>query len=532
MKKNIPLKLILLIIILFPFIVALVSNILKNVSNFNSFDNSKNFRIISSTSNKFMEDELQNFAKENKINLSIEYYGDLEIVDKLNEYPANYDAVWISNSIWLYMLDNTSLVTDSKSIAIDPVVMSIKKSKAESLGLIDKDIYNYEILDLIKNKELKYVMANVTKTNTGATAYLGFLNSLAGSPEVLSSEMISEANLIKDMKTLFTGVERVSGNEDYLEKMFLNGDYDAIVNYESSLIELNKTLINENREPLYLLYPIDGVAINDMPFGYVNNNQNKKDIFEKIQKFLRSEKTAEKLELKGFRTWYGGTNEKASTDSFKKEWGIDTSKYLIPLKYPSKKVITEAMDLYIENLRKPTHTVFCLDISGSMSSGGLSELKNAMNYILDREQARKDKLQFSTYDKISIITFNSRTKSISKIYNGDDTEDLLYFINHLVASGGTNIYEPTQEALKILLKTSEEYIKTVILMTDGESNSGSFSNLKYYYNYHNMNVPIYSIMFGSSEEYQLEPIAELSNAKVFNGKDGLKKAFMEVRSYN
>ena len=47
-----------------------------------------------------------------------------------------------------------------------------------------------------------------------------------------------------------------------------------------------------------------------------------------------------------------------------------------------------------------------------------------------------------------------------------------------------------------------------------------------------LNTPIYSITFGSSDEYELERIADLTNGRVFDGKSGLKRAFKEVRSYN
>ncbi len=201
-------------------------------------------------------------------------------------------------------------------------------------------------------------MPSVTKTNIGATAYLGFLNSLAGSPEVLTVEMLKNPDLIASMKAFFKGVERVSGDELYLEEMFLNGSYDAIINYESSLIEMNKLLEREGKEPLHLIYPKDGVAINDMPFGYVERNQDKKENFEKILNYLRSEKVSKLLENHGIRTWYGGVNNQSDSNSFKKEWGIDINKYLIPLKYPSKKVMTEALDIYVESLRKSTIQYF------------------------------------------------------------------------------------------------------------------------------------------------------------------------------
>lgn len=45
-------------------------------------------------------------------------------------------------------------------------------------------------------------------------------------------------------------------------------------------------------------------------------------------------------------------------------------------------------------------------------------------------------------------------------------------------------------------------------------------------------IPVYSITFGSAEEYELEQIADLTNAKVFDGKRDLLTAFKEVRGYN
>ena len=39
-------------------------------------------------------------------------------------------------------------------------------------------------------------------------------------------------------------------------------------------------------------------------------------------------------------------------------------------------------------------------------------------------------------------------------------------------------------------------------------------------------------MFGSASDYQLNDIAKLSNAKVFDGKSDLVRAFKEVRGYN
>ena len=90
-------------------------------------------------------------------------------MSKLNN-GEKYDAVWCSNSIWLYMLDSKIKTTNSKSTSINPVVFGIKKSKAEELGFIGKDVYMKDILEAINQGKLKFNMSSPTQTNTGATA--------------------------------------------------------------------------------------------------------------------------------------------------------------------------------------------------------------------------------------------------------------------------------------------------------------------------------------------------------------------------
>lgn len=521
---------IIFIIILLSFFEPTTKFIYKKI---NDIEENKEFKILSSYENQDLEKYIKKMSKENGFNVKFIYKGDLDIVDELNTNPENYDAVWISNSIWLYMLDDTYTISESKSISISPVVMGIKRDKADELNLIDREIYNKDLLNLIKEKKIKYIMSSVTQTNTGATAYLGFLNTLAGNPEVLTEEMLENKTLKNDMINIFSGVERVSGDEDYLEAMFLNDEnYEAVIADESSLININKILKQQGKEELYLVYPKDGVAINDSTFAYIDNSKNKKGYFLKIQNYLLSDEGQELLQNLGRRTWYGGINYNTNKQIFNPNWGIDTTKYLITTKYPSKKVITKALNLYIEEFRKPTHVVFCLDYSGSMLGDGIDELVDAMEYILDYKQASLDNLQFSKKDKITIITFNTRVTNIWRVDNGKETEELINKIKKYKPNGSTALYDAIIEGLDILNKESDDYTKTVITMTDGEVNVGSFKKLQTKYNSLKKGIPVYSITFGSAIESQLEEIALLTNSKVFDGKTGLLQAFKEVRGYN
>lgn len=495
--------------------------------------NSNELRILSSYENEPLESEIKNYAKKNKLEVEFIYMGDIDIVSELNEHSANYDAVWISNSMWLYMLDNSYLTSNSKSISISPVIMGIRDSKAENLGLKGKDITNTDFLNLIQSKQISYVMSSVTSTNTGATAYFGFVNSLAGNPEVLTKDMLDNPELQTNLINLFSGVERVSGDENFLEEMFLNNDtYEAVIADESQLIDINKKLKAAGKEELYFFYPTDGVAINDSTFAFIDNGYENNDAFLSIQSYLLSNQGQKLLESYGRRTWYGGTTTKADKNVFNPKWGIDTTKYLNVTKYPSKDVMTYALNVYIEMLRKPSHTVFVLDYSGSMYGEGYTELHDAMHYILNAEEAGKDQLQFSKKDKVTIIPFATTSGSPRTTENGRETAELLEYVDNYEVYGSTALYGAIIDALAILKNESDEYTTTVIAMTDGEVNIGSFNTLRSYYNNLGKEIPVYSITFGDASEYQLEEIAELTNAKVFDGKTDLLSAFKEVRGYN
>ena len=492
----------------------------------------KTFKIISSSENKDLEEIVKNYARLKNYNIEIEYAGTLDIMQKLN-LKENYDAVWTSNSIWLYMLNNDVKVSNSKCTSINPVIFAINKTKAKELGFIDKTVYMKDILSAISSGKLKFSMSNPTSTNSGASAYLGFLSTFAGNPEVIKKDNLEDKKLKENLISLFTGMERSSGSEDFLEELFLNGDYEAVVTYESSIININKQLIEQGKEPLYAIYPVDGVSISDSPFAYIDNkDEKKKEIFTDLQSYILSNEGQKLLQEKGRRTWYGGISNDADKTIFNPEWGIDTSKYISPVKYPNTQVIKLALNLYQNELRKPVHVVFCLDYSGSMSGEGKEELVKAMEYILT-EEAANDFLQFSEKDKIDIVPFSGRILNHWKTEKGNVTNTLLENIKTLSPNGSTAIYDVAAYSLDLLKNEDlNKYNVSIILMTDGANNMGSYANLYNSYKKVNKNIPIYSITFGDAYEGDLIDIADLTTGKVFDGKTDLVKAFKEVRGYN
>lgn len=515
---------------------SLVYNIEQESFNKKYFElpvESSYFKIISSSENEDIEPILKEFANQEGIDLQIEYAGTLEIMEKLNA-GEEYDAVWASNSIWLYMLDDEVKTSESKSTSINPVVFAVKEEKAKELGFTEKEIYTKDIVETIQNGNLKFSMSNPTQTNTGATAYLGLLSTIAGNPEVLNESHLEDSSVKEQLVNLFNGLERSSGSEDFLEELFLKGSYEAVVTYESSIIKINKELEKRGEETLYVLYPIDGVSISDSPFAYIDNgDDNKKEEFLKIRDYILSDDGQEELAKLGRRTWYGGINTSADKTVFNPDWGIDTNRYIVPIKFPSTDIIQDALSLYQTELRKPIHAIFCLDYSGSMKGNGYNELKSAMKYILTEEEAKKDLLQFTEKDKITIIPFSTNVIDVWSTDNGANTSELLNLMLELRPTGSTNIYDTAMRALEILKdEDTNTYNLSVILMTDGLSNMGDKEEFHNYYINYKKEVPIYSIMFGDAYEDELQQIADLTNAKIFDGKTDLLKAFKEVRGYN
>jgi Ca-activated chloride channel family protein len=94
------------------------------------------------------------------------------------------------------------------------------------------------------------------------------------------------------------------------------------------------------------------------------------------------------------------------------------------------------------------------------------------------------------------------------------------------------LYDCLDNGIDILNKEDDGSTKTIVAMTDGKINSGSYDKFRSNYNKNGNNIPIYSIMFGDADKDELTTIADLSNAKVFDGRTNLLRAFKEVRGYN
>ena len=490
-------------------------------------------RILSGSENRELEAILDDFAREKKINIEMEYRGSLDIMRGLQNGAPGYDAVWPASSLWLTAGDTGYKVKHAASVSVTPVVFGIRQSLAEELGFVGREVSVADLLDVIRSGRLRFCMTSATQSNSGCSAYIGFLYALLGGPEVITSEELADPALGEEITALLAGVDRSSGSSDWLKDLFLTGGYDAMVNYECLIISANQTLEERGEETLYAVYPYDGLSLADSPLGYLDNGDGaKEEAFLTLQDYLLSDEVQQRIQRTGRRTGYEGVAEE-NTDVFRAEWGIQPDRVLSPIRMPAADVLFECLDLYQTQFRKPSLTVYCLDYSGSMYGGGRQQLVAAMAQILIQENAAANLLQASAEDVNILIPFDSEARGVyTAAGNGAELEGLYAQMDAESTDGGTDLYAAAREALKVLQGYDlDRYTPAIILMTDGMSD-GSYRSFRRDYEALGRDIPVFSIMFGDADPEQLEDLAELTHARVFDGRENLVEAFRSVKGYN
>jgi Ca-activated chloride channel family protein len=463
--------------------------------------------------------------------------GSLDIMNILKQGGGEYDGVWPANSMWISLGDTSFKVKHTASVYQTPVVFGIKKSIAGSLGFTGREVSVTGILAAIQAKKLSFCMTSATQSNSGACAYISFLYAFLGNPEMISSGDLDDPSLQQSVSELLKGINRSSGSSDWLKDLFLSSDYDAMVNYETLIISANRRLREAGREILYAVYPKEGVAMADSPLGYIDNgNFEKETLFKKLQEYLLSAPVQMEIQKTGRRTGFIPVS-KENSGVFNADEGIDINKTLSIVKMPDAAAIEKALELYQEKLKKPSLTFYCLDFSGSMAGTGETQLKEAIRNLLDQNMAKKNLLSAGEKDENVFVLFDNGIRQTITV-SGNDPKELLntyHTINSAKPGGGTNIYQPIVRCFQLTRGYHlQDYVSSIIVMTDGESEDyfDEFSRLYETTGMEELDIPVFSIMFGDANQAQLDDLASLTRARVFDGKTDLAAAFKNAKGYN
>jgi Ca-activated chloride channel family protein len=150
-------------------------------------------------------------------------------------------------------------------------------------------------------------------------------------------------------------------------------------------------------------------------------------------------------------------------------------------------------------------------------------------------------LQAAPDDLTVVLPFNAGIINASSVdlwsVKGADQGLLTALENRVAAQspgGGTNIYAPVAEGLRILKRRGvTDRLPSIILMTDGRSNEGSIDDVKAAIRETGLDsVPVFAITFGDADKSQLQKLADLTHGNVFDGTKDLISAFRRARGNN
>lgn len=503
--------------------------------------------ILAGSENQALEPLIQDWGHDNGVEVALTYLGSVDISRELQRgKDSAYDAVWPAHSLWIELGDTSKSVAYATSILRSPVVLGLRKSFAAKLGWIGrKDVTIQDIRDAATQNAFRLSMTSATQSNSGASAYIGFLYAFAGNPDMLTGPMLDDPALQEAMRGFLAQVDRSSGSSGWLKDAFLAkpDGFDAMFNYESVVIETNQALVAAGEEPLYIIYPANGLAVADSPLGLIDKGDPAKEAaFLDLQSYLLSPDTQTKLSGLGRRAGLIGLDATSADPAvWNPDWGIDLSRDIAPIPTPASEVIAKALSLYQTDLRKPSLTVWVLDVSGSMDGDPLAQLKEAMRLILDPEAAALNLLQPSARDITIILPFN-HTYLAPTVVTGGTEADLaaaLTRVQGLQADGGTDIYGAISEALRLIAPFANDgtlgnYLPAIVAMSDGASEPenraqmlrdlGSKAWTK--------TIPVYSIAFGDADVAQLKALSEASVGRMFTAGDDIAKALRSAKGYN
>jgi Ca-activated chloride channel family protein len=467
------------------------------------------------------------------VSLVLSYSGTLEGAEAISGGAAT-DVAWFSSGNYLSLLPGAgSRVVAQKQIMLSPVVIGVKKSVADRFGWTNNPNVTWKDIEAKSaDGSFKFAMTNPAASNSGLVALIGVASALSGSSDSIDTGTIDKVAL----RAFFKGQALTAGSSGFLADSYARdqSSVDGIVNYESILMSLNAG--GKLSEPLELIYPKEGIVTADYPFMLLNAA--KRDAWDKVTTYLRTPDVQKRI----------------MTDTLRRPAvpGVPldprfSAQTLIELPFPARLDTIDALiTAYLDEVRRPASAVFVLDLSGSMDGVRLDELKAAMNALTGTDQSLTGRFaRFRAREQVTIITFStdvldSREFTIDDTApGGPDMTAIRDYVNGLQTHESTAIYsglEAAYGAVQTAQTADPNRLYSIVLMTDGENNSGVSSD-QFSADYAALPdavraVHTYTVLFGEGSADAMGAIATETGGTVFNAETtSLQTIFKQIRGY-
>ena len=488
-------------------------------------------RVLAGSELRDMDGVLDGVRDETGIRVELTFSDSLDGAERIAA-GSGLDAAWFASDKYLGLVGAMSKVLDRKPIMHTPVIVGVRHSVATKLGWAPPAKIGWrEIAAAAANGDFRFAMTNPTASNSGFSALVGVATALAGG-EALTADRIDSSGL----KGFFGGQALASGSSAGLADAFVKNQdrLDGIVNYENVLIGLNDG--DDLDEPLDLVYPDEGIVTADYPLMLLDRS--KRELYEEVARYLRrvdvqdeiTEETARRPSVRGVPL----------DDRFGK--GL-----LVEAPFPANlDIVRTLLDEFHTELRKPAHTFYVLDTSGSTDGEPIAELKKAMTGLAGLDRSPSGHFtRFAPREKVTVVLATTEADD-TKEFEIDSTDAkstalraLRAFVDGLEADGNTVLYTSLLRAYELAgqaLRNDPGFTTSVVVMTDGNNTAGisyrTFLRLLDNQAPEVRTIPAYTVLIGEPETSELKDLAERTGGKVFDARDiDLSAVFKEIRGY-
>jgi Ca-activated chloride channel homolog len=489
--------------------------------------------VLAGSELKDLEPLLPRLEQQTGIRLQLNYTGSLDGAQAILSGDRS-DLAWFSNGHYLTLAQgDTHRVLDQTSIMLSPVVIGVKRSVARSFHWENNpDVTWKDIAERARAGQFHYAMTNPAASNSGFTALVGVASAFAGTGNALTEQDIK----VTQLKEFFSGQTLTAGSSGFLADSFVRqqGQLDGMINYESILLELNRS--GELREPLDLIYPKDGIITADYPLMLLNSA--KRAQYERVVRFFTSP---------DIQRWIMENTDRRPVIPSVRPDSRFPNQVLVELPFPSTlSVVNALLDAYLNEIRPPSHAIFVLDTSGSMFGERLDSLKRALVGLTGLDESLTGRFaRFRAREDVTFVTFSDKVHFI-KDFTIDTTDPhgpsltaVRSFVEGLQAGGNTAIYSALDRAYRegvAALRADPTRFTSVVLMTDGENNSG-ISLDSFIADYHALGpvaarIKTFPVLFGEGDPQELQQVADTTGGEVFDSrKESLSKVFKDIRGF-
>jgi len=219
----------------------------------------------------------------------------------------------------------------------------------------------------------------------------------------------------------------------------------------------------------------------------------------------------------------------AQTKWFRWEWLLKIAVVVLTVSAIASPIVIDRSDPLN---RKGIDIVLSLDGSGSMNASGFDEGSRESRFEITKKIAQEFVLK-RYEDNVGVVLFGDFAFIASPVtYEKEIVAEMIGYLSHGMAGQNTAIGEGIEMGLRAL-RDSKAKSRVIILLTDGEHNSGRISPKEAAEAAKQQGVKIYTIGIGNKGEFDralLERIAQESGGRFFAAynKDELQKAYDEI----